>query len=57
MTLYRRSPDAFLMTPDQYLAQAESLRATGNEYMAQQYDNLFKLRTGQWPPGSSIVPE
>ena len=54
---YQWSPDsAFLMTPEQYLAQAASLRASGNEYLAQQFDNLFKLRTGQWPPSPSIVP-
>ena len=46
----RRSPDdALLMTPDQYLAQAASLRAWGNEYLAQQYDNLFQMRTSERP--------
>lgn len=54
---YRTSPEsAFLMTPEQYLAQAESLRATGNEYLAQQFENLYRLRTGSWPPSPSIVP-
>jgi hypothetical protein len=42
----RRSPDsAFLMTVEQYQAAAETLRAQGNEYLAQQYDNLIKMRT------------
>ena len=43
----RRSPDSsFLMTREQYLRQAASLRRTvGGEYLAQQFDNLFKLRT------------
>jgi hypothetical protein len=51
------APDnAFLMTPEQYLAQAASLRVSGNEYLAQQYDNLFKLRTGNWPPSPPFVP-
>lgn len=55
---YRRSPDsAFLMTPAQYLARASALRAVGNEDLAQQFDNLFKLRTRQWPPSPSIVSE
>jgi hypothetical protein len=40
----RRSPDKFLMTPDQYLAQAESLRATGDLYLARQFENLYILR-------------
>jgi hypothetical protein len=43
----RRSPDKFLMTPKQYLAQAESLRATGHEYLARQYENLWVLRGGR----------
>jgi hypothetical protein len=46
-----------LMTSEQYLAQAAALRASGNEYLAQQYDNLFKLCSGEWPPSPSIVPE
>jgi hypothetical protein len=45
------------MTPDQYLRQAASLRASGHEYLAQQFDNLFKLRTGAWPPSPPIAPE
>jgi len=54
MPLCRRSPDsAFLMTPEQYLAQAESLRASGHDYLAQQFDNLYRLRTGEWPPNPS----
>jgi hypothetical protein len=58
MPTLRRSPDeAFLMTPDQYLAQAESLRATGNDQLAQQCDNLYRLRTGLWPESPSIVPD
>jgi hypothetical protein len=57
MPLYRRSPSAFLMTPEQYLAQAESLRASGEEYLAQQCDNLFKMRTGEWPPSPPLAPE
>jgi hypothetical protein len=44
------------MTPDQYLAQAESLRASGSAYLAQQYDYLLKLRTGEWPSSPSIAP-
>jgi hypothetical protein len=36
------------MRPDQYLARAAALRAAGNEELAQQFDNLFKLRTGVW---------
>jgi hypothetical protein len=62
--LARRSPDsAFLMTPEQYLAQAESLRATGHEYLAQQYECLYRMRTRKAPeqtpesPSPSIVPE
>ena len=35
----------FLMTVEQYQRQAASLRAQGNEYLAQQYDNLIKMRT------------
>jgi hypothetical protein len=35
----------FLMTREQYLAQAASLRRTGHDCLAVQYENLFKLRT------------
>jgi hypothetical protein len=66
MPSYRRSPEsAFLMTPEQYLARAASLRASGNEVLAQQYDNLYRLRTlsqkkeaAELPPDGpySIVP-
>jgi hypothetical protein len=35
----------FLMTRDQYLRQAASLRRTGHEVLAEQFINLFKLRT------------
>jgi hypothetical protein len=51
------------MTPEQYLAQAESLRATGHEYLAQQYECLYRMRTRKAPeqtpesPSPSIVPE
>ena len=45
MPRIRRSPDsAFLMTPEQYLRQAASLRASGNEQLAQRFENLYKLR-------------
>ena len=33
------------MTREQYLRQAASLRRTGHEYLAVQFENLFKLRT------------
>ena len=40
----RRLPrDKFLMTGEQLLAQAESLRATGNPYLARQFENLWVL--------------
>ena len=32
----------FLMTVEQYKARAASLRASGNEQLAQQYDNLIR---------------
>jgi hypothetical protein len=35
------------MTPEQYLAQAESLWATGHYYLARQYENLWLLRAGR----------
>jgi len=44
------------MTPEQYLRQAESLRSYGEEYLAQQFDNPYRMRTGEWPPSPSIVP-
>jgi hypothetical protein len=44
------------MTPDQYLAQAKSLQATGNNQLAQQFINLYRMRTGHWPDSPSIVP-
>lgn len=54
----------FLMTPEPYLRHAEAMRVVGNEYLAQQFDNLYRLlddlyrlRTGSWPPSPSIVPE
>ena len=64
---YRTSPDsAFLMTPVQYLAQAAALRASGNDYLAKQFENLWHARMvarmkrapEQMPesPSPSIVP-
>ena len=43
----------FLMTVEQYKVQAASLRKSGNEQLAQQYDNLVKLRTA---PMTEIMP-
>jgi hypothetical protein len=46
MPVVRRSADsAFLMTRDQYLAHVASLRRYGCDYLAQQFMNLFKMRT------------
>jgi hypothetical protein len=43
--MLRRSAESeFLMTPEQYLAQAESLFATGHPVLARQFLNLWQLR-------------
>jgi hypothetical protein len=44
--MVRRSPEwTFLMTREQYLALAVSLRRTGHEQLAHQWEILFKIRT------------
>jgi len=53
----RPLPLTFLMTPKQCLAQAQSLRATGNETLARPFEIKYRLRTGEWPPSPSIAPE
>lgn len=48
------------MTLGQYLARIAALRAAGNEMLAGQYENLYRLRTQRAlehvPESPSIVP-
>jgi hypothetical protein len=46
----------FLMTREQYLRQAASLRRTGHEYLAEQWMILFKCRT-PYIEAPSIAPD
>ena len=57
MQTVRRSPEwMFLMTREQYLRQAASLRRTGHEYLAEQWMILFKCRT-PYIEAPSIAPD